>query len=133
MDFWTEEKIQKLRELWKQGISVAQIGLLIGVSKNAISGKVHRLKLTPRASPIKPKSKTPRRKAPNRRPMPVQNRPPHYTQDRIVRPIDNTCCWPIGNPKENGFRICDAPIPRGVTYCETHAKRAYVSTLSRSE
>src|ERR1700761_5017382 len=50
---WAEETIIRLRELWDQGLSTAEIGRRLGVSKNAIVGKAHRLDLTARASPIR--------------------------------------------------------------------------------
>ncbi len=49
---WTEETIQRLRAFWAEGISTAEIGRRLGVSKNAVVGKAHRLDLTARPSPI---------------------------------------------------------------------------------
>ncbi|HET6306282.1 MAG TPA: GcrA family cell cycle regulator [Rhodopila sp.] len=50
---WDEETIRHLRELWAQGHSTAEIGRRLGVSKNAIVGKAHRLDLDARPSPIR--------------------------------------------------------------------------------
>ena len=50
---WDEETIRQLRELWTQGHSTAEIGRRLGVSKNAIVGKAHRLELDARPSPIR--------------------------------------------------------------------------------
>ena len=50
---WNEEIIARLRELWTEGHSTAEIGRRLGVSKNAIVGKAHRLDLTARPSPIR--------------------------------------------------------------------------------
>jgi GcrA cell cycle regulator len=50
---WTEESIQRLRALWAEGLSTAEIGRRLGVSKNAVVGKAHRLDLTARPSPIR--------------------------------------------------------------------------------
>ena len=33
---WTDEKIERLKELWDQGLSTAEIGRELGVSKNAV-------------------------------------------------------------------------------------------------
>ena len=49
---WTEERLQKLRELWDEGLSITQIGDALGVSRNAIAGKAHRMGLPKRPSPI---------------------------------------------------------------------------------
>jgi GcrA cell cycle regulator len=50
---WDEETIRHLRELWAQGLSTAEIGRRLNVSKNAIVGKAHRLELDARPSPIR--------------------------------------------------------------------------------
>ncbi len=50
---WNDETIRHLRELWAQGLSTAEIGRRLCVSKNAIVGKAHRLDLDARPSPIR--------------------------------------------------------------------------------
>jgi GcrA cell cycle regulator len=50
---WDDETIRHLRDLWTQGHSTAEIGRRLGVSKNAIVGKAHRLDLDARPSPIR--------------------------------------------------------------------------------
>jgi hypothetical protein len=43
---WTDEAVETLKILWAQGnVTTAQISAVLGVSKNAVCGKVHRLKL----------------------------------------------------------------------------------------
>jgi GcrA cell cycle regulator len=66
---WDENTIRDLRDLWSQGLSTAAIGRRLGVSKNAIVGKAHRLDLSARPSPI-------------RRDVvkPVVERPPAYSR-----------------------------------------------------
>jgi GcrA cell cycle regulator len=53
MTEWTDKKIEKLKKLWEKGLSTAEIGKKLDFSKNAIVGKVHRLGLSNRGSPIK--------------------------------------------------------------------------------
>lgn len=50
---WTEEAIGRLRTLWAEGLSTAEIGRRMGISKNAVVGKAHRLNLSARPSPIR--------------------------------------------------------------------------------
>jgi GcrA cell cycle regulator len=50
---WTEEAIATLRVLWAEGLSTAEIGRRMGISKNAVVGKAHRLNLPARPSPIR--------------------------------------------------------------------------------
>ena len=64
---WTEERVELLKKLWLEGLSASQIAgvLAEGVTRNAVIGKVHRLKLTGRA---KPASSTPRARTAPRAP-----------------------------------------------------------------
>ena len=52
---WTEQMVEDLRTMWKQGMTTAEIGKKLNVTKNSIVGKVHRLGLSGRPSPIKKK------------------------------------------------------------------------------
>lgn len=52
---WTDEMVEELKKLWKEGVTTGEIGKRLGVSKNSIVGKVHRLGLSGRPSPIKRK------------------------------------------------------------------------------
>jgi len=57
---WTEDAINRLRVLWAEGHSTAEIGRRMGISKNAVVGKAHRLELTARPSPIRREGQSPR-------------------------------------------------------------------------
>ena len=50
---WTEERVELLKKLWMEGLSASQIAGVLGdgVTRNAVIGKVHRLKLSGRAKP----------------------------------------------------------------------------------
>lgn len=52
---WTDEMVDQLRAMWAEGLTTGEIGKRLGVSKNSIVGKVHRLGLSGRPSPIKKK------------------------------------------------------------------------------
>jgi GcrA cell cycle regulator len=51
---WTEERVELLKKLWLEGLSASQIAAALGdgVTRNAVIGKVHRLKLSGRAKPV---------------------------------------------------------------------------------
>lgn len=55
---WTDEMVDQLRAMWVEGLTTGEIGKRLGVSKNSIVGKVHRLGLSGRPSPIKKKEDT---------------------------------------------------------------------------
>jgi GcrA cell cycle regulator len=141
---WSDETIGRLRALWAEGLSTAEIGRRMGVSKNAVVGKAHRLNLTARPSPIRRDGeKTPRRRQPRRAhgttlpalaaelaPMPSAEVP------RLVErqaPVLTPCCWPIGEPGTRSFRFCDADSLGGKPYCAEHAEKAYVRLRDRRE
>ncbi len=50
---WNDESIGRLRQFWADGHSTAEIGRRMGVTKNAVVGKAHRLELPARPSPIR--------------------------------------------------------------------------------
>lgn len=52
---WTDEMVEDLKRMWHEGLTTGEIGKRLGVSKNSIVGKVHRLNLSGRPSPIKKK------------------------------------------------------------------------------
>jgi len=60
---WTDERVELLKRLWMEGLSASQIAAELGegVTRNAVIGKVHRLKLSGRA---KPTSSAPRPRKP---------------------------------------------------------------------
>lgn len=143
---WAEDRITALRRLWAEGHSVAEIGRRIGVSKNAVAGKAHRLKLPSRGSPIRVGARAGEKPsaAPRRlgvrpvRTLPVLAEPPTLAAVACRAPAPRPaplpaprhgpirqCAWPIGEPRRPGFRFCgDATIP-GRPYCAEHAGRAY--------
>jgi GcrA cell cycle regulator len=153
---WNEESIARLRTLWAEGLSTAEIGRRMGVSKNAVVGKAHRLNLTPRPSPIRrggeraQRRRLPRRVTgptlpalnvalppmPTDLPRPVQERPsPVLRAVCLPRPGARVtpCCWPIGEPGTRSFRFCDVAAIAGKPYCEDHASIAYVKIRDRKE
>jgi GcrA cell cycle regulator len=66
---WTDERVDKLKELWAEGMSASQIAKVMGgVTRNAVIGKVHRLGLS------------------NRGPGPEDGRPAETTPPATAKP-----------------------------------------------
>src|SRR5258708_8765354 len=87
---WTPERIERLIALWEEGVTTAEIGRRIGVTKNAVIGKVHRIGLIPRVVKEAP--------------------PPRRNVFDFAGPV---CMWPVGHPTADDFHFCGgAPIPR---------------------
>ena len=59
---WTDERVERLRQLWTEGRSASQIATEIGngVTRNAVIGKVHRLGMSGRAKDQAPATAKPR-------------------------------------------------------------------------
>ena len=123
---WDEKKLNKLKKLWDEGMPITKIGIEIGVSRNAIAGKAHRMGLPKRNSPIS-KSGDPRK---NQVPSSKENTKnlPLKLMLRKVEWSRNRCCWPIGDPKLPGFSFCGTAIVPGRPYCEEHSNLAYTNT-----
>ena len=91
--FWTEAAKRMLRQLWFEGLSTVDIGVLMETTKNAIIGQAHRLELPARPSPIRrkkgwsaPPSKPRRVAEPNRYVIdgaPVPHRPPQRREPAL--------------------------------------------------
>ena len=53
---WSDDRITTLSKLWQDGLSASQIAKQLGgVTRNAVIGKIHRLGLSGRATPSRPK------------------------------------------------------------------------------
>jgi GcrA cell cycle regulator len=118
---WNDEKINRLKKLWSEGLTTGEIGKRLSVSKNAVVGKAHRLGLKGRPSPIK----RPARAAETKKPAEVKV----FTLTDLS---SQTCRWPIGDPKHEDFRFCGKPVIAGKPYCGEHCATAYVGSNKSS-
>jgi GcrA cell cycle regulator len=58
---WSEERVTLLKKLWIEGLSASEIAKQLGgVTRNAVIGKVHRLGLPLRETPVRTVVKRPR-------------------------------------------------------------------------
>jgi GcrA cell cycle regulator len=84
---WTDERVEKLKKLWSEGLSASQIAAQLGgVSRNAVIGKVHRLCLPGRAKAGGSTATTARSK----RPATSAPRAPNYAARITTRTVTRT-------------------------------------------
>lgn len=149
--FWTDEKVEELRRLWDKGLTANEIAKVLGVTKNAIVGKVHRLCLKARPSPIKVKGEeeqivteaievtvieeteeAPIENTVEQEPQEVKPASPaDGNKVKLVELDSHTCRWPIGDPRDDDFGFCGKKVRTGQTYCDEHAAMAYVKAVRR--
>ncbi len=131
---WTDERVALLTKLWGEGKTAAEIASALGgVTRNAVIGKAHRLKLSNRVSPIQ-QNKKPVAQAPSSVPktepkLPVKSvsaaRSDGKPSVKLLDLESDMCRWPLGDPQEEKFGFCGAGKMSGVPYCEEHTKLAY--------
>ncbi len=132
---WTPDRVKTLMALWAEGISTLEIGRRLGVTKNAVVGKVHRLGLPKRQSPINSTPRTPRA-AKQTEPVRMKPQTIPLTKDMVKMEelSSGMCNWPEGEPGSEDFRFCGQPSVEGKPYCAAHCARAYVkSTRDRGQ
>ncbi|MDC6447668.1 GcrA family cell cycle regulator [Alphaproteobacteria bacterium] len=139
---WNESNVARLKELWDQGLPTAQIGKLLGFTKNAVVGKAHRIGLERRPSPIRRTAVKPDRKKARSPIIPKLNFETIKEEAKeipkgqqsfqpAVKNIINThskrgCEWPEGHPDESDFKFCGIERLEGKPYCLKHCAVAYV-------
>ncbi len=141
---WNPERIEQLRNFVVAGLTCSQIAAEIGVTRNAVIGKIHRLGLG---------SGRPERALARACP-PRSQRAPFSPQRQLLRllhadaaaadtgtaeviPIDSAqrcsllelaqgkCRWPISDPGAADFAFCGNEAAAGFSYCAGHARMAY--------
>ena len=139
---WNESNVERLRELWDQGLPTAQIGKLLGFTKNAVVGKAHRIGLERRPSPIRRTAVKPDRKKARSPIIPklnfentkeevVEKQKPQKNFQPVIKnlftnSIKRGCEWPDGHPDESDFKFCGKERFEDKPYCLEHCAIAYV-------
>ena len=127
-NIWNDTKLKELEDLWKQGHPISKIGEILGVSRNSVAGKAHRMGLPKRTSPISSKKKLSDQKYDEKNDKNI----PLKIKLRGVQWSRTKCCWPEGDPKQNDFKFCGQDIFPGRPYCDKHSLLAYTNTRENS-
>ena len=130
---WTYERIEKLKQLWDEGLTASRIAAELGdVTRNAVIGKAHSLGLSGRMasksknngiSIIRKKRINVSRSQKVIDITPVIDEPMNPTSFQDIK--DGLCRWPLGEPEEIDFKFCGRNTNEGFVYCQAHHKQAY--------
>jgi GcrA cell cycle regulator len=135
---WTEEKVDKLRELWSKGHTASQIAEMLGdTTRNAVIGKAHRLNLEERApsKAVKTERKTSNKNQTKIRPSVSRKSKfqsilldKNFEAEKptsLENLTDQTCKWPVGHPDEESFYFCGRTPVDNFPYCKLHVLYAF--------
>jgi GcrA cell cycle regulator len=138
-DFWTSERVDQLTRNWAEGLSGSAIGQLIGATRSAVIGKVHRLGLPARAprrkdtetaaKPKRPRTQKTRRREDGARKPRAPGGPERAS---LLEPVSldialvdlerGQCKYPHG---EGPYTFCGHQVFPGEVYCPAHCAIAY--------
>ena len=130
---WTEEKVNKLKDLWGKGQTASQIaGIIGGVSRNAVIGKAHRLNLSAKIktrSIVTQNNKDSSISTNNFKKTSRKHKFRSLLLDKNFEPAKNlqledlnehTCKYMEGHPDEKSSSFCGRKTIEKFSYCPLH-------------
>jgi GcrA cell cycle regulator len=135
---WTDEKVEKLKELWGKGNTASQVAEIIGgMSRNAVIGKAHRLNLS---SKIKSRANgnfkkqnigddlndsSKKTKKSRFKSLLIEKDFEPENPKQLEELDENSCKWPSGHPNESSFYFCGRTSLKDFSYCKLHLLYAF--------
>jgi GcrA cell cycle regulator len=138
--FWTDERIAELKDRWRKNETYREIAIHLGaVSRNAVIGKAHRLKLFRLGDAIRTAIQKSNQRRSSRNGMVLRRRqagemgepmaepaPPIFDHPKLLLALrDGDCRWP-GAGAGADMLYCGAPAIDGKAYCLHHCRIAFV-------
>ena len=129
---WTEEKVNKLKDLWGKGNTASQIAeILGGVSRNAVIGKAHRLNLSAKiikkstihsSNNLKYKEKNLSKKSRKFKftSLLLDKNFEEAKNLNLEELNENTCKYMEGHPNESSSSFCGRKTIDKFSYCPLH-------------
>jgi len=136
---WTDEKVNKLKELWTKGHTASQIAKILGeTTRNAVIGKAHRLDLEARAPSKQGANFSSKQdvKQVKKIAQPVSRKSKFQSilldksfeaekPTTLENLTEKTCKWPVGHPDEENFYFCGRSPEGEFPYCKLHVLYAF--------
>jgi GcrA cell cycle regulator len=140
---WTTERVELLKSHFASGLSCREIANAIGVSRNAVIGKLSRLNLT-REKTVKTRRPGPKHDGTRRRTRSVPQLQYQMLRElyaeaepsceeaiqsehrcSLLELSEEKCRWPISTPGTEGFCFGGNRPLEGLPYCAGHSRLAY--------